>query len=207
MERIRLGEARHGGRSAAVAGAGLCIAHLLAAVDGVGDGFLYRGSGFSGSIGAWGGPTDATCVSPSFCVATEGGGFAMWNGSSWSQPQDQDPVGQLQSVSCTNPSFCVAGDSAGNVLAWNGSRWTAPQTVDPASAATSSAGNALVSTSCVGTAFCVLVDTSGRAIVYNGAAWSAPEVLGHGNALTSVSCASSAFCVATDGAGNAYQYH
>ncbi|HLI74375.1 MAG TPA: hypothetical protein VKU86_10895 [Acidimicrobiales bacterium] len=174
-------------------------------VDGEGDAFRYNGSRWSGTSGAWGGPTGSSCPDPNFCVATEGGGTAMWNGSSWAQPGDQDTQGALESVSCTSASFCLTGDSSGDVLAWNGNTWTAPQMVDTAGSANGPAS--IVGVSCVGATFCVGVDNAGHAIVYRSpAGWSAPIRVGSGAALTSVSCASTSFCLATDASGDVVAY-
>ena len=38
-----------------------------------GNSFAYDGSGWSGNLGAWGAANQISCVSPSFCVAAEGG--------------------------------------------------------------------------------------------------------------------------------------
>jgi hypothetical protein len=173
-------------------------------VNGEGDAFKYNGSRWFGTVGAWGGPTGSSCPDPGFCVATEGGGTAMWNGSSWSQPQDQDSQGQLEAVSCTSGSFCVAGDSSGNVISWNGSAWSQPQPVDGGA----SPGNppSVSSISCVGTTFCVAVDNGGRALVFHDGNWTAPGVIGTGKPLTAVSCASTSFCLATDASGAVLAY-
>ena len=173
--------------------------NFCTSVDGEGDAFRFNGSHWSGTSGAWGGPTGSSCPDPGFCVATEGGGTAVWNGSSWSQPQDQDTQGALQSVSCPSSGFCLAGDSSGNVIAWNGSVWSSPQLVDPPGP---QAPASLVGVSCVGATFCVGVDNAGHAVAYHSpGGWSAPVRVGSGAALTSVSCASDSFCLATDVAG------
>ena len=84
-------------------------------VDGVGDAYFYEGR-WGSAVNAWGGPSSISCVDPSFCMATAGG-IAQWNGHDWSQPQNVDSAGQLDTVDCTSTTFCVAADSSGNVLA------------------------------------------------------------------------------------------
>ena len=97
---------------------------VLRDVDGEGDSFMYNGARWSATSGAWGGTSALSCVSPTFCVATEGGGIAGWNGSTWSQPGSQDQTGQLLSVSCTSPPS--ASRATGWACdRWNGSSWGA----------------------------------------------------------------------------------
>ena len=48
-------------------------------IDGEGNSFAYDGRGWSGNLGAWGAANQISCVSPSFCVAAEGGP-SVWNG-------------------------------------------------------------------------------------------------------------------------------
>jgi hypothetical protein len=173
------------------------------AVDGVGDAYFYTGS-WSSAVNAWGGPSDISCVSFTFCMATIGG-TAEWNGQLWSQPDDVDTSGQLDAVSCAGPSFCVAADTSGNILAWNGSSWSVPQPVDPATSG-AVGGNELTSVSCVGSTFCVAVDSGGRALTFDGTTWSKPADIDGTTGLVAVSCATTSFCLAIDHRGRVLTY-
>jgi len=182
------------------AGGSFCVT-----VDGEGDAYFYDGS-WSSAVNAWGGPTDISCVDPSFCMATIGG-TAQWNGSVWSQPQDVDTSGQLETVSCPSTSFCVAGDSVGNVLAWNGTTWSVPQPVDPSPAGAPVGSHALASVSCAAPTFCVAVDSGGNVVSFDGTTWSTPRDIDGATGLVSVSCASTTFCLAVDKLGRVLTYH
>jgi len=70
--------------------------------------------------------SSVSCASSSFCVAVDDGGYALiYNGSSWSTPQEIDN-NPLESVSCTSSSFCVAVDGPGYAITYNGSTSTTP---------------------------------------------------------------------------------
>ena len=73
-----------------------------------------------------------SCVSPAFCIAAEGGP-SVWNGHTWTQPNNLDSQGQLNAVSCATTTFCVLVDSSGSVLTWNGLGFTAPRRRSPPS--------------------------------------------------------------------------
>jgi hypothetical protein len=173
-------------------------------VDGEGDAYFYNGR-WSSAVNAWGGPSSISCLSSTFCMATAGG-TAQWNGHDWSQPQDVDTSGQLDTVSCTSPSFCVAADSVGNVLTWSGSSWSPPQPVDTAAGGGAVAGNGITAVSCVGPTFCVAVDNGGRALVFDGTTWSKPSDIDGRTGLVTVSCATTTFCLAVDALGRALTY-
>jgi hypothetical protein len=181
------------------AGAGFCVT-----VDGIGDAYFYTGR-WSSAVNAWGGPNSISCVSSTFCMATQGG-TAQWNGHTWSQPQDVDTSGQLDAVSCVSPTFCMAADSVGNILAWNGSSWSVPQPVDPSAAGAPIGSNELVSVSCTSPTFCAAVDSGGRAVTFDGTTWSSPRDIDTRTALTAVSCAAPTFCLAVDKGGRTLTY-
>lgn len=150
----------------------------------------------------WGTPTavstapllSASCATPSFCVAVDGGAHAyVFDGSQWSSPKalsaQGGPGGQVASVSCTSPSFCVAvPPGSDGVVTWNGATWSAPRTVS---------ANALEGVSCVGTSFCTAVDGEGDAFEYNGSSWSRGS--GDWGGISGVSCVNSSFCVSVSG--------
>ena len=132
------------------------------------------------------------------------GGPSVWDGHTWTQPNDADTQGQLNSVSCATTSFCVLVDSSGGALTWNGQAFSAPSSLasEPPLAGTNASG--LTGVSCPTTTFCRAVDSVGRVFAYNGSAWSAGTLIDAGHALTSVSCPSTTYCVAVDRAGNAF---
>lgn len=146
-----------------------------------------------------------SCVSPSFCMATDlNGGYTVYSGSSWSAPQVLDSNGVAFSVSCTSPSFCAAVGSVPSgsgtaAAAWvfNGSMWSGPDVV--------AQDIYLSAVSCASESFCAAVGGSlsasgysppAEVVIYNGGSWASPRAVAQGFALNSVSCASSRFCVA-----------
>jgi hypothetical protein len=178
--------------------------NFCAAVDGVGDGYFYNGR-WSSAVNAWGGPSSISCVNSTFCMATTGG-TSEWDGRTWSQPQDVDPSGQLDTVSCPSPSFCVAADTVGNVLDWNGSTWSTPDAVDPSAGDATIGNNEIVGVSCVGQTFCMAVDSGGKALTFTGSGWSKPLDIDGSTGLVAVSCASTSFCLAVDKMGRVLTY-
>jgi hypothetical protein len=143
--------------------------------------------------------TSVSCSSSQFCAAGDNGGNALiYNGSSWSAP-DQITEGGSLYMSCPSSTFCVAVGSGGGVNMWNGSSWNGPSPIG--------SSDDLESVSCTSSQFCVAVDDSGNADTWNGETWTGPTAVGSDVAMTSVSCANSAFCVAVDNAGNEYTYN
>jgi len=127
-----------------------------------------------------------SCTASTFCVAVGDDGLAsLYDGVSWSPPQEIDGNIQLDSVSCTASTFCVAVDSEGDALTYNGTSWTSQPSIDP--------GTTFNSVSCVSTTFCMAVDGQGNAFSYNGAGWMKSDA--SGSLLGTVSCTSSTFCV------------
>jgi hypothetical protein len=172
-------------------------------IDGEGNSFAYKGSGWSGNIGAWGAANQISCVSASFCVAAEGGP-SVFNGSTWTQPSDIDTQGQLNSVSCASTAFCVMVDSNGAVLTWNGSAFSNPVSIATEPPLTGSNASGLTAVSCPTTTFCRAVDSIGRVFAYNGTTWSSGTLIDNGHALTSISCPTVSYCIAVDRSGNAF---
>jgi hypothetical protein len=172
-------------------------------IDGEGNSFAYRGSGWSGNIGAWGAANQISCVSSSFCVAAEGGP-SVFNGSSWTQPSDIDTQGQLNSVSCASTAFCIMVDSNGAILTWNGTAFSGPTSIATEPPLTGSNASGLTGVSCPTTTFCRAVDSTGRVFAFNGTAWSSGTLIDNGHALTSISCPTVSYCIAVDRSGNAF---
>jgi hypothetical protein len=142
-------------------------------------------------------------VSPTFCVAAEGGP-SVWNGHIWTQPTNTDAQGQLNSVSCASTTFCVLVDSNGAVLTWNGLGFTPPHTIatEPPLDGTNASG--LTGVSCPTATSCRAVDSIGRVFAWNGSSWDSGTLIDNGHALTAISCTTSTSCVAVDRSGNAF---
>ena len=90
--------------------------------------------------GAFVGPVDLSCTSPTWCMAigenTEAGEptvhISIWNGVKWSTQPTAYP-GVVQSLSCTSSTTCVMvgtqpklawQEYSGLARVWNGSKWT-----------------------------------------------------------------------------------
>jgi hypothetical protein len=179
-------------------GASFCIT-----IDGEGNSVAFNGTRWSGNLGAWGAANQISCVSPQFCVAAEGGP-SVWDGQTWTQPNDDDAQGQLNSVSCASATFCIAVDSDGNALTWNGTAFSAPAPVatEPPLSGTDASG--LTGVSCPTTTFCRAVDSIGRVFDFDGTTWTGGTLIDNGHALTSISCPTVSYCVTVDRAGNAF---
>ena len=77
-----------------------------------------------------GDPLSISCPSTSFCAMVDSYAYAfIYNGSSWSSPDEIDPGNYLESVSCPTASFCVAVEASGNVFTYNGSSWSSPESI------------------------------------------------------------------------------
>ena len=173
-------------------------------IDDVGDSFVLHGSSWSGNTGAWGSASSISCVSAEFCMAGEAGGFARWDGVSWSRPEDTDPAGSINAVSCPQSTFCMAVDNSGNAFEWNGSTWSGPQLVENA-ALFSGATSGLTSIDCPTSAYCEAVDSVGNALTWQNNRWSVSLAAPHVTALQEVSCSSNSFCVALEPNGLAIE--
>jgi RHS repeat-associated protein len=139
-----------------------------------------------------------SCVSSSFCVAVDNGGYAtIWNGINWSTPNHIDSTNSVTAISCISSSFCGAVDSAGDGLVYNGTSWSV--------SASLTAGHSLGAISCVSSSFCATVGSSGYATTYTGS-WATASRVDSTNTIDAVSCTSSSFCQAVDAKGNAVAY-
>jgi RHS repeat-associated protein len=174
--------------------------------------YLYNGDGLEASTAtpgkkAWSvgvgvdaarGFANLTCVSASFCVAVDSGGYLLtFNGTTWSTPIHVDGTNSLSDVSCTSTTFCVAVDDVGDFTRYNGTSWSTPVDVD--------AGRWINGVTCTSTTFCMAWD-SNYVLTYNGTSWSTPTEIDSTRALQDISCANSTFCMAVDGSGYALKY-
>jgi len=138
-----------------------------------------------------------SCPTTRFCVAADNTSHVfLYNGSSWSPPEEVDlsNITDAVSVACASQVFCelVAGD--GNAFTWNGASWSTPVHVDPHT------HYIFGPVSCPSINFCAAVDNDGYSFLYRRLAWSRPARVGT-ISLADVSCASSHFCVALDATG------
>ena len=166
--------------SQALQAVGCASPTFCVAVDGLGDGFYFNGSGWSSQPNDWGSVESISCPTSSFCISVAGG-VSMWNGSSWTEPQVFGTTSDLTSVSCPTTTFCAAVDSTGDAIHWDGAKWSAPQRVESSSA--EFGGPSVTGVSCSSADFCVAVDSAGMAFVWNGSRWSAPEAADPGHSL------------------------
>jgi hypothetical protein len=185
------------GGSQSLQAVGCATSTFCVAIDGIGDGFYFNGSSWSAGPNDWGSVMSISCPTSSFCVSVAGG-VSMWNGSSWTEPQQFGTTSVLQAVSCPVPTFCAAVDTTGETIIWNGTKWSGPESLEGSSALGTPS---LSGVSCSSTSFCVAVDSGGRAFTWSGRTWSAADLVDTGHALTAVSCTNLTFCVATDKQG------
>jgi hypothetical protein len=158
------------------------------------------------NIDANNGLLTVSCPSTSFCAAGDSNGnIALFNGTTWGQPQRVDTSGgYMNSVSCATSSatvFCAAVDASGNVVTYEGGSWGDPEPIDPG-------GSGLLRVSCASISFCVAVDADGSEVTYDGSGWSTPHAIDPtGGQLWAVSCPSSSFCGAFDNGGSVVSYN
>lgn len=120
-----------------------------------------------------------SCVSPTFCMASDGSGVSIWNGSSWGPFEKISGTNgpRVNAISCVSTTFCAAAGLAsssgyleGAVSLYRLGTWQPPVIVDSQSP--------LADVSCTSTDFCTAVDTWGAVVMYNGTSWTQPQELG-----------------------------
>lgn len=166
-------------------------------VDQGGDAVTFDGTSWSAPSTAFpSGLNSVSCVSSTFCMATEGdnsnGGYAViWNGSGWSTPSqfDASSKGGGGNVSCVNSTFCVAVNDDSDVYVYNGASWSDTTLAD---------GADFTGVSCTSSSFCIVVGAQ-YASYYDGMSWSSPvQVIGSSAHLYTVDCVTTTFCNAVD---------
>jgi uncharacterized Fe-S cluster protein YjdI len=135
-----------------------------------------------------------SCTSSHFCVTVDGQGNAeVFNGTSWTKPEQVDQDFPLTAVSCGSTGRCFAVDGDGHVVELRDDHWSAPKPVDT---------SPLTTISCVGIEFCAAVDLRGRAVVLTRSGWSRPTTIDSlANAPIEASCPQQQRCVAADSSG------
>lgn len=120
-----------------------------------------------------------SCVSPTFCMASDGTKVSIWNGSSWGPFQEINNGSALgvNAISCVDTTFCVAaggvsssGYLEGAIAVYRLGIWQGPATVDTQAP--------IADVSCPSTHFCTAVDTWGAVVMYNGSSWTQSQELG-----------------------------
>ncbi len=172
-----------------------------------------------------GGLMEVSCKTASFCMAVDGGDDLIWNGHTWSSPDNMDVTGDgVEDVSCGSASSCMVVDWDGNALHWNGTSWPATaiscpdSTVKSAGDCTTTGSYAdartgvLDSVSCPTASFCAAVDGNGNALTAGrgrfALTWSRPANIDPiAGILSSVSCPKASFCMAVDTNGYALSWH
>jgi len=109
-------------------GMGCSNSGACAAVDGLGDAYVFNGRSWSTALNGWGAAEHVVCESEQFCVAI-GGGASQWNGETWTQPADIDPGATMTGVACASVSDCVVVDNRGRVIRWSTGHWSIPKQV------------------------------------------------------------------------------
>lgn len=138
-----------------------------------------------------------SCASGTFCLASNGGSYRTFNGTTWSAEKQIAGAPYFAALSCTSAAFCMAADSSGVIYRYNGTGWTKQ------AAAMSPQATDYMALSCASASLCALTDGL-KAVIYQGTGWSAlstPSL----RFITSVSCAGSV-CWATDPFGHAASY-
>jgi hypothetical protein len=167
-----------------------------------------------------------SCVTSAFCMAvgtlnpsnpsTNAASAQMWNGSSWSSVQVQEPANPsiLYAVSCVSASWCVAvgkSDLTNSTYVplieqWNGSQFSIVSAASPTNQ------DSLNGVSCLNTSFCMAVGESAANTLplfaqWNGTAWSFTTMALSagliGPNLNSVSCGAMNNCMAV---GSVYNF-
>ena len=163
--------------------------------------------------------TDASCGTPSFCVAETAKGDALtWNGTRWSAPVSTGMPGisaappfiystATTGLSCPTATYCLTGASLRDqpaAASGDGTSWS-PTSPPPAVLA-----NAFRAVSCPSAQFCMIVGgvhaTGDISATWNGTTWSGlanPSSGADATGFTTVSCASTGFCAALDAGSGA----
>ena len=178
-----------------------CVSTVCVAVAPAYWGINSNSAVFNGTTATWSSPAvveadrtlvDASCASPTFCVAVDGAGNAYtYNGTTWSAGVKIDSAAVPTSISCTSASFCMVVDDGGGAVRYSGAAWSPRVAV----------GGSINTVSCASSTFCVA--TMGRTVsTWNGIAWSAATPTGApGTTILSASCTGTRICTAVDSSG------
>ena len=102
-----------------------------------------------------GGVNAISCASATFCVAVDRSGRAsVFNGTTWTAPEQVDGTNAFSSVSCPSDNFCVATDNSGNYVEMSNGLWGTPTPFASAS------GPTMQAVSCSSMSFCLAVGRS-----------------------------------------------
>lgn len=149
----------------------------------------------AGSGESSGGSGTVSCVSTSFCVEFDLGGWMhTFDGPTWTTVDNRLSPNGGYDVSCATPQFCGAVDGWGNAYLFDGTTWSAPSVIgDPA------AGPWLLT--CPSLGRCVAVGKKGQVWFLTNGIWSAPNRTATTDPIGFPSCPSAQFCIAVDQVG------
>ncbi len=160
----------------------------------------------SGPVAASAAFDGVSCAGPTLCAAVDEQGRAtVWNGTSWSAPQQlepSEPVGgafPLDAVSCAGTSFCMTAGVEEQAYIFDGSSWTSVGPLDLGS------GAEVTGLSCPTSSFCMAVSSQDQAATWDGTSWSAAATVPvptHAQPAA-VSCPTTTFCLEVDDDGEA----
>ena len=184
---------------------------FCAAIDSTGHALTYNGTSWSvpTQIVSYPGLAKISCVSATFCVATEleeGSGREqgiIYNGAGWSATNifTTTSFGGAP-ISCASSTFCAVmgliGDGVSayqGVSTYDGSTWSAPTAITPPG--TGPISQAMATLSCPTSTFCAAVGFNGNVQIFDGNTWT-PSVLDQPLNMFSVSCPTVSLCVALD---------
>lgn len=95
--------------------------------DGYAETFSFNGTTWSnaGTPLSYGGEGEVSCASPTFCLATNAGKVAEYNGAEWSAPVVIQPANEVSTddtdyVSCPSVTFCMITLSASDYAIYSG---------------------------------------------------------------------------------------
>lgn len=148
-----------------------------------------------------------SCVSRSFCMATNANLSARWNGSRWKVISQAGNIEVGRTVSCASPRFCAAVGADFRIAVWNGTKWRHRNAAIPAGAV----DGGLLGVSCTTPSRCVAVGWSAPSFrdepetalvdVWNGKKWRRLNipVPGQESILYGITCLRRAGCIAIGG--------
>jgi hypothetical protein len=148
----------------------------------------YNGSAWSAPVAIDGGlgivALSCVTVPTTFCAASDGRHWMIYDGTSWSTPRNfRNNYYQIQSISCVSPTYCEAVSSF-DATTFNGAHWT-PETAIPTLAD-------LTSVTCPALRDCTAA-FGDYVETLKGTTWQ-PMVAVEGGSMSDVSCVGSTFC-------------
>ncbi|MGI8665828.1 MAG: hypothetical protein ACR2N4_07345 [Jatrophihabitans sp.] len=163
----------------------------------------YDGTSWTAQPGSGIGATSLSCATMSFCVASRGGGYWVFNGSSWTTLSAIRTGIQFSPISCPALNYCMTTDSSGYRWVFDGTAWS------PNTRVRYPGARAPSTLSCVSRYLCVgageVRTWSYVASIFDGQNWTYddlnnPPPVDVASADATASCGSTAFCKSVIGA-------